>query len=30
VVLDTVALIDMRPAEGTHHRRVVAAWRLGA
>jgi 2'-5' RNA ligase len=30
VVLDTVALIDMRPAEGAHHRRVVAAWRLGA
>lgn len=29
VVLDTVALIDMRPAEGAHHRRVVAAWRLG-
>ena len=30
VLLDTVALIDMRPAEGAHHRRVVAAWRLGA
>jgi len=28
VVLDTVALIDMRPPEGAHHRRVVAAWRL--
>ena len=30
VVLDTVALIDMRPPEGAHHRRVIAAWRLGA
>jgi 2'-5' RNA ligase len=30
VVLDTVALIDMRPTEGAHHRRVVAAWRLGS
>ena len=30
VVLDTVALIDMRPPEGAHHRRVVAAWRLGS
>ena len=28
VALDTVALIDMRPPEGSHHRRVVAAWRL--
>lgn len=30
VVLDTVALIDMRPPQGGHHRRVVAAWPLGA
>ncbi len=30
VALDTVALIDMRPPEGSHHRRVVAAMRLGA
>ena len=30
VVLDTVALIDMRPAEGAHHRSVVASCRLGA
>jgi 2'-5' RNA ligase superfamily len=30
VVLETVALIDMRPPKGGHHRRVVAAWRLGA
>jgi 2'-5' RNA ligase len=30
VRLDTVALIDMRPSEGAHHRRVVAAWRLDA
>jgi 2'-5' RNA ligase len=29
-VLDTVALIDMRPPEGAHHRRVVRAWHLGA
>jgi 2'-5' RNA ligase len=29
VVLDTLALIDMRPPEGSHHRRVMAAWRLG-
>ncbi|HVL61576.1 MAG TPA: 2'-5' RNA ligase family protein [Microbacterium sp.] len=28
VALDTVALIDMRPPQGSHHRRVVAAWRL--
>jgi len=30
VQLDTVALIDMRPPAGAHHRRVVAAWRLDA
>ena len=30
VVLDTVALIDMRPPAGGHHRRVVAAWPLDA
>jgi 2'-5' RNA ligase len=29
VVLETVALIDMRPPEGSHHRRVMAVWRLG-
>ena len=29
LVLETVALIDMRPPEGAHHRRVMAAWRLG-
>jgi 2'-5' RNA ligase len=29
VVLDTVALVDMHPAVGSHHRSVVAAWRLG-
>lgn len=29
IALDTVALIDMRPPEGSHHRRVVAAMRLG-
>lgn len=29
VVLETLALIDMRPPEGSHHRRVMAAWRLG-
>jgi 2'-5' RNA ligase len=28
VVLERLALIDMRPPEGSHHRRVVAAWRL--
>lgn len=28
VTLDTVALIDMRPPEGSHHRRVVEVWRL--
>jgi len=28
VVLECLALIDMRPPEGSHHRRVVAAWRL--
>lgn len=28
VALDTIALIDMRPPEGSHHRRVVAAWQL--
>ena len=28
VVLETVALIDMRPPAGSHHRRVVAAWSL--
>jgi hypothetical protein len=30
VVLETVALIDMRPPTGGHHRRVVAAWPLDA
>lgn len=30
VELETVALIDMRPPKGGHHRRVVAAWPLGA
>lgn len=30
VELATVALIDMRPPQGGHHRRVVAAWPLGA
>jgi len=30
VDLDTVALIDMRPPAGAHHRRVIAAWRLGS
>ena len=30
VVLETVALIDMRPPAGAHHRRVVAAWSLDA
>ncbi len=29
VELATVALIDMRPPQGGHHRRVVAAWPLG-
>lgn len=29
VVLETVALVDMHPAAGSHHRSVVAAWRLG-
>ncbi|WP_173922279.1 2'-5' RNA ligase family protein [Agromyces sp. Marseille-P2726] len=29
VPLESVALIDMRPPEGSHHRRVVDAWRLG-
>jgi 2'-5' RNA ligase len=29
VELETLALIDMRPPEGSHHRRVMAAWRLG-
>ena len=28
VILETVALIDMRPPAGGHHRRVVAAWPL--
>jgi 2'-5' RNA ligase len=28
VDLDTIALIDMRPTEGAHHRRVIAAWQL--
>jgi 2'-5' RNA ligase len=28
VELGTVALIDMRPPEGSHHRRVVDAWPL--
>ena len=28
VELATVALIDMRPPQGGHHRRVVAAWAL--
>ncbi len=28
VVLECLALIDMRPPEGSHHRRVAAAWRL--
>ncbi len=28
VELECLALIDMRPPEGAHHRRVVAAWRL--
>lgn len=28
VALECLALIDMRPPEGSHHRRVVAAWRL--
>jgi hypothetical protein len=30
VDLRTVALIDMRPPEGAHHRRVIDAWRLDA
>lgn len=30
VELGTVALIDMRPDAGSHHRSVIAAWRLGA
>jgi 2'-5' RNA ligase len=29
VDLHCLALIDMRPPEGSHHRRVAAAWRLG-
>jgi 2'-5' RNA ligase len=29
VVLETVALVDMHPAAGSHHRSVVAVWRLG-
>jgi 2'-5' RNA ligase len=29
IVLETVALVDMHPAAGSHHRSVVAAWRLG-
>ncbi|MDQ0895329.1 2'-5' RNA ligase family protein [Agromyces ramosus] len=29
IVLETVALVDMNPAAGSHHRSVVAAWRLG-
>ncbi|WP_395243815.1 2'-5' RNA ligase family protein [Agromyces sp. MMS24-K17] len=29
IVLGTVALVDLRPPEGAHHRRVVAAWPLG-
>jgi 2'-5' RNA ligase len=28
VVLECLALIDMHPPEGSHHRRVVAAWRF--
>jgi 2'-5' RNA ligase len=28
VELERLALIDMRPPEGSHHRRVVANWRL--
>lgn len=30
VELGTIALIDMRPSAGSHHRNVIAAWRLGA
>lgn len=30
VELGTIALIDMRPSTGSHHRSVIAAWRLGA
>ncbi|MDQ0574615.1 2'-5' RNA ligase family protein [Agromyces albus] len=30
VELGTIALIDMRPNAGSHHRSVVAAWQLGA
>jgi 2'-5' RNA ligase len=30
VEFGTVALIDMRPAAGAHHRSVIASWRLGA
>ena len=29
LVLDTVAVVDMRPAEGAHHRSVIQSWRLG-
>lgn len=28
VVLESVALVDMHPAAGSHHRSVVAVWRL--
>ena len=28
VRLDTVAVIDMRPPAGSHHRRVIGAWAL--
>ncbi|MBT2500387.1 2'-5' RNA ligase family protein [Agromyces sp. ISL-38] len=30
VELGTIALIDMRPSAGSHHRNVIATWQLGA
>ncbi|HEY6800656.1 MAG TPA: hypothetical protein VI121_08440, partial [Agromyces sp.] len=29
VVLDSLAIVDMRPPEGAHHRSVVRSWPLG-
>ena len=29
VVLDSLAIVDMRPPEGAHHRSVIRSWRLG-
>ncbi len=30
VALDSLAIVDMRPPEGAHHRSVIRSWRLGA